>query len=49
MVVALTDQNGALVERDSYDPWGKRRFLDGDDDPTNGGHTARASLSCARS
>ena len=31
---ALTDQTGAVVERDSYDAWGKRRNADGTDDPT---------------
>ena len=31
---ALTDQTGALVERDSYDAWGKRRNANGTDDPS---------------
>ena len=28
----LTDQTGAVVERDAYDAWGKRRNLNGTDD-----------------
>lgn len=28
----LTDEGGALAERDSYDAWGKRRNADGSDD-----------------
>lgn len=34
-VEAVTDQTGALVERLSYDAWGKRRNLDGTDSATN--------------
>jgi YD repeat-containing protein len=30
----LTDETGAVVERDGYDAWGKRRFPSGADDPT---------------
>ncbi len=30
--VAVTDGHGAVVERLSYDPWGKRRHPDGADD-----------------
>ena len=30
----LTNESGAVVERLSYDAWGKRRFPDGSDDPT---------------
>jgi RHS repeat-associated protein len=30
----LTDASGNLVERDGYDPCGKRRFLNGNDDPS---------------
>jgi RHS repeat-associated protein len=33
-IAVLTDQNGAVVERDAYDAWGKRRFPNGTDDPT---------------
>jgi RHS repeat-associated protein len=33
-IAVLTDETGHVVERDSYDPWGKRRFLNGQDDPT---------------
>jgi RHS repeat-associated protein len=34
-IAVITDQNGAVVERDAYDPWGKRRFWNnGADDPT---------------
>ena len=33
-VSVMTDENGAVVERLSYDAWGKRRFPDGTDDPT---------------
>jgi YD repeat-containing protein len=34
-IAVLTDQNGALAEpRDAYDAWGKRRFANGNDDPT---------------
>src|SRR5262249_44920322 len=31
-IAALTDQNGVVAEPDAYDPWGKRRFLNGSDD-----------------
>ena len=33
-ITAITDENGAVVERLSYDAWGKRRFPNGSDDPT---------------
>jgi RHS repeat-associated protein len=33
-VSVITDENGAVVERLSYDAWGKRRFPDGTDDPS---------------
>jgi RHS repeat-associated protein len=37
-IAVITDQNGAVVERDAYDPWGKRRFWNnGADDPTGSG------------
>jgi len=32
-VSVLTDETGAVVQRLSYDAWGKRRFPDGTDDP----------------
>jgi RHS repeat-associated protein len=31
-VAVLTDETGAVAERDAYDAWGKRRKLDGTDD-----------------
>src|SRR5262249_17468241 len=33
-IAAITDENGGLVERLSYDAWGKRRVFNGQDDPT---------------
>ena len=33
-VSVITDENGAVVERLSYDAWGKRRSPNGTDDPT---------------
>ncbi|WP_315770063.1 MULTISPECIES: RHS repeat-associated core domain-containing protein [unclassified Bradyrhizobium] len=33
-ISAISDQNGLLVERLSYDAWGKRRNVDGTDDTT---------------
>ena len=33
-VSVITDENGNVVERLSYDAWGKRRFASGADDPT---------------
>jgi RHS repeat-associated protein len=33
-IAVITDESGAVVERDSYDAWGKRRFPNGADDPT---------------
>jgi RHS repeat-associated protein len=32
-VSVITDENGVVVERLSYDAWGKRRFPNGTDDP----------------
>ena len=32
-IAVITDQNGAVAERLSYDAWGKRRFANGADDP----------------
>jgi RHS repeat-associated protein len=34
-IAVITDETGAMVERLSYDAWGKRRFPDGSDDPTD--------------
>jgi RHS repeat-associated protein len=33
-ISVITDENGVVVERLSYDAWGKRRFANGTDDPT---------------
>ena len=33
-IATITDEAGAVVERLSYDAWGKRRFPNGQDDPT---------------
>jgi hypothetical protein len=33
-ISVITDENGLVVERLSYDAWGKRRNPDGTDDPT---------------
>jgi RHS repeat-associated protein len=33
-ISVITDENGIVVERLSYDAWGKRRFPNGTDDPT---------------
>jgi RHS repeat-associated protein len=34
-IAVLTDASGTVVERDGYDPWGKRRYYwNGSDDPT---------------
>jgi RHS repeat-associated protein len=35
-IAVLTDQNGAIVERDAYDPWGKRRYWNNGADDTAG-------------
>jgi RHS repeat-associated protein len=32
-IVALTNSAGTVIERDDYDPWGKRRNTNGTDDP----------------
>jgi RHS repeat-associated protein len=34
-IAVITDESGNVVERDSYDAWGKRRFPTGADDPTD--------------
>jgi RHS repeat-associated protein len=51
-ISAITDENGNVAERLSYDPWGKRRFANGADDPTDSitsettrGFTAQEELS----
>jgi RHS repeat-associated protein len=33
-IAVITNESGAVVERDSYDAWGKRRFPTGADDPS---------------
>jgi RHS repeat-associated protein len=33
-LAVITDESGNVVERDSYDAWGKRRFPNGADDPS---------------
>jgi RHS repeat-associated protein len=33
-LAVVTDESGAVVGRDSYDAWGKRRFPNGADDPS---------------
>jgi len=33
-IAVITNEAGAVVERDSHDAWGKRRQPNGDDDPT---------------
>jgi RHS repeat-associated protein len=33
-IAVITDESGTVVERDSYDAWGKRRFPTGADDPS---------------
>ncbi len=33
-IATITDETGAVTERLSYDAWGKRRFPNGQDDPT---------------
>ena len=38
--VVLTDPSGAVVERDGYDAWGKRRYANGTSDP-NGAITSQ--------
>jgi RHS repeat-associated protein len=50
-VAVLTDETGAVVERNSYDAWGKRRAPNGADDPsgsitsqTTGGFTGQEML-----
>jgi RHS repeat-associated protein len=34
-IAVISDANGTVVEHDGYDAWGKRRFANGADDPTN--------------
>jgi RHS repeat-associated protein len=33
-IAVITNESGVVVERDSYDAWGKRRFPNGADDPS---------------
>ena len=33
-ISVITDEAGAVLERLSYDAWGKRRHADGSDDPS---------------
>jgi hypothetical protein len=33
-IAVITNESGAVVERNSHDAWGTRRFPDGSDDPT---------------
>jgi hypothetical protein len=35
-ISVITDETGVVQERLSYDAWGKRRFPNGTDDPTDG-------------
>jgi RHS repeat-associated protein len=53
-VSVITDENGNVLERLSYDAWGKRRFANGTDDPsgsitsqTTRGFTGEEELSTA--
>ena len=53
-ISAITDENGVVQERLSYDAWGKRRFPNGADDPTDSitsqttrGFTGQEELSVA--
>ena len=41
-ISVITDESGAVLERLSYDAWGKRRNADGSDDPS-GSITSQAS------
>ncbi len=34
-IATITDESGTVVERDAFDAWGKRRFPNGNDDPTD--------------
>jgi len=34
-IAAIADEGGQLIERLAYDPWGKRRHVDGYSDPTD--------------
>ena len=34
-IAVITDEEGVVLERDSYDAWGNRRFPNGIDDPTD--------------
>jgi len=41
-IAVITDESGAVLERLSYDAWGKRRHADGSDDPS-GSITSQSS------
>jgi RHS repeat-associated protein len=50
-IATITDEGGTVVERDSFDAWGKRRFPNGNDDPgdsitslTTRGYTGQEEL-----
>jgi RHS repeat-associated protein len=43
-IVALTDESGAVVERDSFDAWGQRRTPAGQDDPLYPGQSITSQI-----
>lgn len=43
-IVALTDETGAVVERDSFDAWGQRRTPAGQDDPIYPGQSITSQI-----
>jgi RHS repeat-associated protein len=43
-IVALTDESGAVVERDSFDAWGQRRSPLGEDDPLYPGQSITSQI-----
>jgi RHS repeat-associated protein len=43
-IVALTDESGAVVERDSFDAWGQRRTPLGQDDPLYPGQSITSQI-----
>jgi RHS repeat-associated protein len=43
-IVALTDESGAVVERDSFDAWGQRRTPVGQDDPLYPGQSITSQI-----
>jgi hypothetical protein len=46
--IAVTDETGNVVERDSYNAWGKRRFPAGADDPRAASPARRRGASPVR-